>query len=193
MSEQVHFTLYGFCSVFGSSRPFLPPLVNLLIGISMMYNTFYLLAERAIHFCLSQESMHGLRLAVHLILSGKEDHFVSVWACVCGSWVSINQFTSGRSLLLPEGNVNRRYVEVANSMVSRCLLFACDRIYAFRFAEKDNTTYRHWGIKCVFLTLCRVWFWTLVETNPSSQVCLAAGPCHSTWWKLASGTAKKQC
>ena len=36
------------------------------------------------------------RLAVHLILCAREDAFATLWACVCSSWVAINQFTSKR-------------------------------------------------------------------------------------------------
>ena len=61
------------------------------------------------------------RLAVHLILCAEEDAFTSLWACVCSSWVAINQFTSKRCKLLPEGNMDRDYIKKANSMVSRYL------------------------------------------------------------------------
>ena len=61
------------------------------------------------------------RLAIHLILCGAEDAFSSLWACVCSSWVQINQFTSQRSKLLPEGNISREYIQDANAMVSRSL------------------------------------------------------------------------
>ena len=61
------------------------------------------------------------RLAVHLILCAREDAFATLWACVCSSWVAINQFTSKRCKLLPEGNMARDYIRHANSMVSRFL------------------------------------------------------------------------
>ena len=136
---------------------FIPPswvhvrkLVNWDIDYNYTTYIYILFVGRVQHtVCLSQESICGLRLAVHLILSGKEDHFVTVWACVCGSWVSINQFTSGRSVLLPEGNVNRRYVEVANSMVSRCLFFACGCI-CFLSWWNTTTPCTHWRIKKMF-------------------------------------------
>lgn len=65
-----------------------------------------------------------LRLYVHLILSARESGFSTIWATVCSSWVWINSYTSGRSLLNPEGNLCREYVSLANAMVSRNLVSA---------------------------------------------------------------------
>ena len=70
-------------------------------------------------FFLCQEFNDQLRMYVHLILSCGESNFTTVWATVCSSWVQINCFTSQRSRLLPEGDTSRRYIEEANTMMSR--------------------------------------------------------------------------
>ena len=66
----------------------------------------------------------ALRLYIHLILSCRLGHFGTLWATVCSSWVQINCFTSCRSLLLPEGDTDKRYVSLANTMMSRHLNFS---------------------------------------------------------------------
>ena len=63
------------------------------------------------------------RFYIHLILSCRESGFATLWAIVCSSWVQINCFTSKRSRLLPEGDWNRRYIEEANCMMSRILIY----------------------------------------------------------------------
>lgn len=60
-----------------------------------------------------------LRLAVHLILQGRQGDFCCLFGTVCSSWVAINAGTSRRSLLLPEGAEHLEYIRLANSMVSR--------------------------------------------------------------------------
>lgn len=65
--------------------------------------------------------MREPRLYIHLILCCRESAFASVWAVVCSSWVQINCFTSCRSILCPEGDQSKRYVECANTMMSRIL------------------------------------------------------------------------
>ncbi|CAK9057780.1 unnamed protein product [Durusdinium trenchii] len=66
----------------------------------------------------------GLGLYIHLILSCRESAFATVWGTVCSSWVRINAFTSCRSLLNPEGDCSKRYISLANAMVSRILCCA---------------------------------------------------------------------
>lgn len=63
------------------------------------------------------------RLYIHLLLSCKESSFATVWATVCSSWVRINCYTSCRSVLLPEGDTGKRYIEQANTMMSRILAY----------------------------------------------------------------------
>ena len=49
------------------------------------------------------------------------------WATVCSSWVTVNRFTSGRSVANIYGRADRPYVAQANAMVSRmclCILVA---------------------------------------------------------------------
>ena len=70
------------------------------------------------------------RLYVHLILSAREYNFASVWATVCFSWVWLNSYTSGRSLLNPEGDVDKEYVKLANMMMSRTVLFSLYMVIA---------------------------------------------------------------
>ena len=62
------------------------------------------------------------RMYIHLILNCKEGEFSTLWGVVCSSWVRINCFTSQRSLLLPEGDVGKSYIERANQMFSRLLV-----------------------------------------------------------------------
>lgn len=59
---------------------------------------------------------------IHLILSCAESHFATVWGIVCSSWVAINRYTSQRSVLLPEGDCSKPYIERANQMMSRFLV-----------------------------------------------------------------------
>lgn len=75
-------------------------------------------------YCMHQPP---LRLYVHLILSARESGFSTIWATVCSSWVWINSFTSGRSLLNPEGNLCRDYVRLANQMLSRNLVLTMSK------------------------------------------------------------------
>jgi len=65
--------------------------------------------------------VYELRLYIHLILSCTECSFVTLWATVCSSWVRINTFTSCRSILLPEGDCQKYYIQKANQMMSRIL------------------------------------------------------------------------
>lgn len=64
------------------------------------------------------------RLYIHLILSARTFNFGSVFATVCSSWVWINSYTSGRSLLNPEGDESKQYIRLANMMMSRNLVLA---------------------------------------------------------------------
>ena len=62
------------------------------------------------------------KLLVHLILEAKESCFAALLGTLCSSWVALNVFTSKRSLLLPEGDWERPYINFANKMVSRSLV-----------------------------------------------------------------------
>lgn len=78
-----------------------------------------------------------IRLYIHLILCSKAECFATVWATVCSSWVWINRYTSCRSLLLPEGDTSKRYIEQANCMMSRTL--ACMYMYPREFIGLEVT------------------------------------------------------
>jgi hypothetical protein len=62
----------------------------------------------------------GYVRAVNDVLSLKPGG-LCLLAVVCSSWVFMNRFTSGRSLLRPLGN-SRKYVKRANIMMARCCL-----------------------------------------------------------------------
>ena len=69
-------------------------------------------------------SLHSFkppRLSVWLILNGRENELFALFATVCSSWIHLNAGTSRRSLLLPEGDTSRSYIQAANEMVSRTL------------------------------------------------------------------------
>lgn len=61
----------------------------------------------------------GLRLAIWLILCGRENQLFCLFATCCSSWVHINTGTSKRSVLLPTGDTSKEYVEKSNCMVAR--------------------------------------------------------------------------
>jgi hypothetical protein len=56
-----------------------------------------------------------------MVLQAKEGCFTALFALVCSSWVSINQYSSGRSVIYPAGNILRTRVQQANCMASRTL------------------------------------------------------------------------
>ena len=120
----------------GKQNPF-----DILSNAGMMFTPYFV--YRPIYACmclcdwLFKEKRFGIqlqfrfeiRLAIHLILSAKEGCFATLWGTVCSSWVHINSFTSKRTLLNPEGDTSRRYIEQANTMVSRCLCLYIYFIY----------------------------------------------------------------
>ena len=105
--DRMLFTLSHACAVFGQPK----------------HLTIYIHFSRFCIFC----NVVQLRLYIHMILSCKMDSFATLWGIVCSSWVAINQYTSKRSKLYPEGNLERDYVVNANCMVSRFL--ALRRVY----------------------------------------------------------------
>ena len=86
---------------------------------------------------------HLLRLYIHLILSCSMGNFAVVMATVCSSWVQINCFTSCRSLLLPEGDGSKRYIQEANTMLSRTLIFTLVTVSWQHFWVQDNVSWVH--------------------------------------------------
>ena len=65
-----------------------------------------------------------LRMMVHCVLSARPSAFAVLFATVCSSWVTLNQYTSCRSKLLPEGDCGpngKKYINEANTMMSRTL------------------------------------------------------------------------
>ena len=61
------------------------------------------------------------RIAVWLLLQCKPNNFFTLLATVCSSWVGINNGTSRRSILLPEGREDLLYIQIANGMAARLL------------------------------------------------------------------------
>ena len=74
---------------------------------------FFMYNENPHHICA------WLRLCIWLILNCREDHFFCLFATVCSSWVHLNTGTSRRSVLLPEGDTSRGYIQASNKMTSR--------------------------------------------------------------------------
>ena len=65
----------------------------------------------------------GARLIIMAVLRGKWGCFVVVLAIVCSSWVPASRGSTGRCLLVPQGNVLHKSVRDANKMVSRTWIF----------------------------------------------------------------------
>ena len=61
----------------------------------------------------------GLVLAIRLILRGRLDEVIAVFAVCCSSWVPVNRGTGKRDLLVPEGNESIASVRKANKLLSR--------------------------------------------------------------------------
>lgn len=62
-----------------------------------------------------------IRLAVLMILRGKEAKLVTMIGLVCSSWVFMNRHTSQRSILVPQGDVDHKHTAEANMMTSRII------------------------------------------------------------------------
>lgn len=63
----------------------------------------------------------GLALAIKLILHGKFDEVVAIFATCCSTWTPVNRGTGKRSIVLPEGDEQVVSVRKSNKMVSRNL------------------------------------------------------------------------
>jgi hypothetical protein len=85
----------------------------------------------SVHNLYTSNLVGAVRFYIHLILSCRWHSFATIWATVCSSWVWINSFTSCRSLLLPEGDTSKRYIELANRMMSRTLIRKFKNIHCF--------------------------------------------------------------
>ena len=138
-------------------------------------------------FFLCQEFNDQLRMYVHLILSCGESNFTTVWATVCSSWVQINCFTGQRSRLLPEGDTSRRYIEEANTMMSRIAgkkwhtsfsyiyiyihhpLNVCGNLFLFRYLPMEMD-----------------YVWIYMQPA-SAQVCIVAGFSGCMRWLISFG------
>ena len=74
-----------------------------------------------------------LRLAIWLILNGREGELFVLLATVCSSWIHLNRGTSKRSQICPEGDRSRLYVRQANMMVSRILVLSIQKYCSICF------------------------------------------------------------
>ena len=133
------------------------------------------------------------RLYIHLILSCRESSFATVWATVCSSWVRINCFTSCRSILLPEGDCGKRYIEQANTMMSRILAYIIrvDWGFLYIFFTRLKTLVSLYIWKGVYIT-CQflyhhIWFQNLWVNIDLSKVCSSTCPHRCMWWKFPLG------
>ena len=63
----------------------------------------------------------GFVLAVKLILRGKFNELISMFAVVCSSFVPVNRGTGHRDLLVPEGDEGVVSVRKGNKLISRIL------------------------------------------------------------------------
>ena len=81
------------------------------------------------------------RLYIHMILSCRMGAFSTAWGIVCSSWVQMNVFTSCRSLINPDGDCSKKYVEQANKMVSRTLCYQIEFIQSCWWSVGINVIY----------------------------------------------------
>lgn len=78
---------------------------------------------RAKRSSMDLNSSAGLVLAVKLILRGRFNELISLFATCCGSFVPVNRGTGSRDLLVPLGNNNVPSVRKSNKLMSRKLAF----------------------------------------------------------------------
>lgn len=120
------------------------------------------------------------RLAVWMVLQAKEGCFTALFALVCSSWVSINHYSSGRSVIYATGYVLRTRVQQANCMASRMLDWTLDMPYLFLiyllfFVSKGNIVFfgtkRANNVRMVCLiSLCIARGGTYIVEQPGSSV-----------------------
>ena len=119
------------------------------------------------------------------------DAFGALFATVCSSWVAINSFTSQRTLLIPEGDTDKRYIRDANRMASR--FFDHD---SFMCTWSSFTKYTIWlyilyySIKLImYIQVYDVPYYTVYPSQLTiPQVCAPFGARRSLWRKLAPWT-----
>lgn len=114
------------------------------------------------------------RLYIHMLLQCKMDAFVTIWGIVCSSWTQVNQFTSKRSQLLPEGDPSRDYVVDANCMCSRLL----DHIYIYKFVF-CQINHQHICVGPPIQSCMILWIIYIMRVILKKYICLYIYKCWS--------------
>lgn len=70
---------------------------------------------------MNLNSNAGLVLAIKLILRGRFNELIAMYAVCCSSFVPVNRGTGHRAILIPEGDESVVSVRKANKLVSRNL------------------------------------------------------------------------
>ena len=96
------------------------------------------------------------------------DSFATAWGIVCSSWVHVNVFTSCRTLINPDGDCGKYYIDQANKMVSRFLCCCKSNWFMFfclwlanYYPEIWNQSWYQDKMRC-----CMDWAWSHVLPKP---------------------------